>query len=452
MKNHIIKKLLFPLCMCSVGVSAQVYELSEQSFDNPAFRARFAQSYIAESDVNPSITAEEKGLFDEIVPLVGSDPKRAIQMLETSITEKSSAAFDYILGNLLYQEDRVDESIKAYQVAIEKFPKYFRAYYNVGRAYVASGSYEAGLGYLQKAIEIQSGDGTLYGLIGYCYLNLDKPSTALDAYRSAIMLAPKSRDWRTGKLQCLIALGHTEEAIGMLYEFIAEEPENAEWWKLQANQFLASGNTAMAAANLTVLSELGKADGPSLTLLGDLMLNEGLIETAMDSYLAAMEKGGARPARMIEVVNSLIQLEQIESAKTLVSRVEGTIGSSLSDLHQLSLLNAKARIAMSDDDIAGAADYLKQVVDRDPMNGSALLALSDLEKKRGNLAKAEYYAENASKIDSYAHRAYLSLAQLNVGKRDYRSAAKYLRNAQDIEPKEYVADYLLRVEQAAMRL
>lgn len=432
--------------------SAQVYDLAEQTFDNPEFRARFAASYVAESSTNPNITATEKGLFDEVVPLIGADPKAAIAKLATSITAESSAAFDYILGNLYYQEGEIPKSVLSYAKAVEKFPNYAQAYYNMGRAYVGIGDFAKALKSLQKSLEIQAGDGTMYGLIGYCYLNMDRPSTALDAYKVAIMLAPDSRDWKLGQLQCLIALEQSKEAIGLLYEFIKEEPSKADWWKLQANQFLLIDDKAKAAANLTVVKDLGKADGQTLALLGDLLVNEGLIEPAVESYSESMELGGARPGRIIEVVSSLIYMDQMASAKTLLAKLESAMSSELTDAQELSVLNVKARLAMQEDDTDGAAGFLAAMVKKDPLNGGALLSLSELEKKRGDLAKAEYYAENATKIDGYAHQAFIALAQLNVGKRDYASAAKYLREAQQLDPKDYVADYLLRIEQAALRM
>lgn len=432
--------------------TAQVYDLKEQSFDNPEFRARFAASYVAESSTNPNITAEEKGLFDEIVPLIGSDPSAAISRLVSSVGPDSSAAFDYILGNLYYQEGQVEKSVDSYKKAVKKFPNYSQAYYNMGRAYVASSDYANALKGLQKSLSIEAGDGTMYGLIGYCYLNMDKPSTALDAYKVAIMLAPDSRDWKLGQLQCLIALERSQEAIGLLYEFIKEEPSKADWWKLQANQFLSIDERAKAAANLTVVKDLGKADGATLALLGDLLVNEGLVGPAVESYNEAMDLGGARPGRIIEVVGSLIYMDQLSSAKELLAKLESAMSSSLTEKQELSVLNIKARLAMREDDTDGAATFLASMVKKDPLNGGALLSLSELEKTRGDLQKAEYYAESATKIDGFAHQAYIALAQLNVGKRDYASAAKYLREAQQIDPKDYVADYLLRIEQAALRM
>src|SRR5690606_6741781 len=125
--------------------SAQVYKLTEQSFSNPEFRARFVESYLGESELNPKITPEEKALFDEIVPLIQSSPTQAIARLRRDVTAESSAAFDFILANLLYQEGDSKASIAAYQAAIRKFPRYSRAYYNAGRAMVADGDYRNAL-------------------------------------------------------------------------------------------------------------------------------------------------------------------------------------------------------------------------------------------------------------------------------------------------------------------
>lgn len=433
-------------------LGAQVYELTEQTWDNPEFRQRFAESYLGQSEVNPRITPEEKALFDEIVPLISSDPRQAIARLQDEVTPESSAAFDFILGNLLYQEGQAEDSVEAYGRAARKFPNYYRAYYNAGRAYVAMGVYEEALKNLQKALEIQSGDGALYGLIGYCYINTDRPATALDAYRMAVMLAPQSRDWKLGKLQAHIALGQREEAIGLLYEFIDAEPENADWWKLQANQFVAQDEIGKAAANLSVVADMGEADGPTLTLLGDLLLNEGLVQPAMASYAQALDKKHVKTRRIFEVVDSLIALQELEEAETLLAKVEETVKDRFSDAEELTYLNIKARLAVEEDDKEGAERYLEQVVSRDPMNGNALLTLADLARAQGDLAKAKFYAESASKLDDFAHQACLFLAQVNVSQRDYREAAKYLRRAQQISPQDYVADYLLKVEQAAVRM
>ena len=435
------------------STEAQVYRLTEQSFDNPAFREQFVASYLAvKSEINPDITPQEKTLFDEVVPLIQSDPAQAISRLKSAIKPDSSAAFDFILAQLLYQEDRMDDSVASYKEAIRKFPTYQMAYYNCGRALVAQGKFEDALAMFRKSMELKNADGTLFGLIGYCYLNLEQFSTALDAYRMAVMLAPNSRDWKLGKLQCHVALGQTDDAIGMLYEFIEKDPSNPEWWKFQANQFVNRGEPAKAAANLEVVRQLGKADGPTLVLLGDLLLNEGLFGPSQEIYVAALEKPNTRVDKVFRMVDTLVQFDEIPAAAALLAKAEPALAARLDEAQKTELLNVKARLALAKDNRKEAAGYLETIVARDPMNGRALLTLADYHSKEGDLAKAEFYADSAAKLDDYAHKANLMLAQLKVTQKNFREAARYLRRAQQINPQGYVADYLAKIEEAATRM
>lgn len=456
----VIKKILHPVTIAAsilIGssslLSAQIYALTEQSWSNPRFKADFIDSYLAvSSEINPSITPEEKGLFDQIVPLIESSTTQAIALLKSSIKNDNSAAFDFVLGNLLYQEGEIPGAIASYRKAISKFPNYQMAYYNMGRSEVNAGNYKDALSSLQKALKLRGGDGTLYGLIGYCYLNLEQYNSALDAYRLAIMLAPESRDWKLGKLQCLISLYKTDEAISLLYEFISQEPTNAAWWKAQANQFVASENPVMAAANLSIMQELGAADGSSLVLLGDILLNQEIYGPAVEIYKDALESADVNPERIMRVIGSLISLEEYGSATELMAKLESSEATRGNESLELEKLNLNAQIAMGQEEPEKAAKLLEEVVARDPMNGRALLTLSKFYSNEGDQAKAEFYAENASKVDAVAHQAFISLAQIKVKQRNYAEAAKFLRHAQAIDHRDYIADYLIKVEQAALRM
>ncbi|KAF0094407.1 MAG: hypothetical protein E1N59_1938 [Puniceicoccaceae bacterium 5H] len=440
------------LATLSIGsVQGQLFPLSENSWDNPEFRERFMGSYGVDTEVSPEISLDEKQLFEEITPLIQSqDVDGAIAALKRGITPQSSAAFDFILGNLYYQKQQLDPAIDAYETAIKKFPNFYRAYVNLGRSYVNQGNWSEGLKHLQKAMEIKPGDGTLYGLIGYCYMNEGKFATALDAYRMAIMLQPDSKDWKLGKLKCLTAQQEHEEAVAMLYEFIESDPENPEWWMLQANEFLSMEKPELAAANLEIVRQLGKAKPQSMMLLGDIYVNEGLLSQAVEVYGDALETGEVKPDRVFRVGYSLSSRGNYEEADKLMEAYSNTeAGQNLNEDQQLELLNLQAKIALGTNQDEKAAQMLEQVVDRDPMNGRALISLVDYYQKTEDLTKATYYAEQAAKLDEFRHSALLALARIKVGQREFAQAARYLRQAQDIKPLGYVADYLAQVERAA---
>ncbi|MDP0501185.1 MAG: tetratricopeptide repeat protein [Verrucomicrobiota bacterium JB022] len=440
------------LALVSVGsVHGQLFPLSENSWSNPEFRERFLGSYGVDTSVNPEISLDEKTLFEEITPLIQSNNARgAIAALQRGIKPESSAAFDFILGNLYYQEQDMAKAIPAYQQAIKKFPNFYRAYVNIGRSYVSQNNWSEALKHLQKAMELKPGDGSLYGLLGYCYMNQGEYTTALDSYRMAIMLQPSSKDWKLGKMKCLEALNEHEETIAMLYEFIEKEPENAEWWMLQANEFLDLQKPELAAANLEIVRQLGKAKPATLMLLGDIYINQGLIQQGTEAYGDALTSGEVKTDRVLRVGYNLASHERFDEVAEIISKFRASpAGSKMTEAEELEVLNLEAKVALGNNQNEKAAELLENVVSRDPMNGRALLSLIDYYQQAGDAVKATYYAEQAAKLEEFRHPALLSLARIKVGQKEFGAASRYLRQAQDIKPLGYVADYLAQVERAA---
>ena len=73
-----------------------------------------------------------------------------------------------------------------------------------------------------KTIELGAEGDDVYGLLGYCYLNLERYSSALDAYSRALLFKPESKDWKQGKAQCLFAMEAYTSAISLFDELILD--------------------------------------------------------------------------------------------------------------------------------------------------------------------------------------------------------------------------------------
>ncbi|MCH6256386.1 tetratricopeptide repeat protein [Puniceicoccaceae bacterium K14] len=449
---YILKKLTAAICVCVAPIAlGATFPLSSNDWSNPEFQERFRGSYNIDTEVNPSITSEEKKVFDEMIPMLNNDQtEAAISRLDGYITEQTNAAFDFIYANLHYQTGEMETAIQYYETAIKKFPNYYRAYLNLGRSYVNSSKFEEALPHLLKALAIKPGDGNLYGLIGYCYMNEDSYASSLDAYRQAIMLDVKNKDWKMGKLNCLISLGESNEAIALLYEMLKDAPNNAELWQLQANQFLNTDQLDLAAANLEIISEMDASNSSSLSLLGDIYINMEMPEQALRIYSMSLDKG-IDISKAIKIATSLSNLGNFDECKEFVGKLKAAYSSEFSEEEELDVLNLEAQVALGLDENKEAAEILEQVVDKDPMNGRALMLLSDYFVREGELSKAFFYAENAAKISEFEHGALLKMAQIKVKEREYQDAATYLRQAQGIKFQDYVADYLVKVESAAQR-
>lgn len=453
MKKSSIKLCLAALALTLSAVSLPaasdgVYPLTENSWSNPEFKKRFLGSYGVNTEINPKVTSEEAEVLKVAAELMESNPTQAIATLKAALTPETSAAFEYTIGSLYLQSGDRSQAMDMYRQAIKKFPGFFRAYQNLGFALVQDGQYEEAKPMLIEAIEVGGGNGTLFGLLGYCFLNTGESSLSLDAYRQALLYQPNSNDWLLGKLNSLLDLGMNDEATGMLSNLIEKNPSVANFWLMQANAYMSSREYEKALANLELVSRMGEASAASLALLGDILLNEGLADIAVERYGEAIAKGGLSVSKMLSAAEGLAQRGSVAQSLELVAKVEASYGETLSPKEELALLNLKASGAIAQGDTDFASTILQEIVSKDPLNGKALILLGDLFKSKDDSENAMIQYERASKVKGFEASALISLARLEVAMRDYKSAITNLRRANALEPKAYLEDYIARLESA----
>ena len=105
---------------------------------------------------------------------------------------------------------------------------------------------------------------------------------------------------------------------------------------------------------------------------------------------------------------------------------------------------AQASIAMGRAD--GAASILEDIVAQDPLNGKALLSLGDYYRsKEVDLENAMIQYERASKVKGFESKAY-RLARVEVTLKDYANADPAIETANALDLKDYLEDYIRRLE------
>tara|TARA_B110000438_G_scaffold303707_1_gene366655 strand:- start:186 stop:1562 length:1377 start_codon:yes stop_codon:yes gene_type:complete len=453
MKSYISLISLF-IALSPAFAIESTYPLTENSFNNPDFVKRFVGTYAADQTISPQISQDEGTLLQAIAPLMQTNYQLAINRIkafkgQAAVERKDvSPALDYFIASLYLQNGLIDPAIPKYLAAIKAFPNFYRAYQNLGLAYVQKGDYSNAVTYLTKALEIGGGNGGLYGLIGYSYLNTDRPETALDAYRNALLFEPDSNDWRLGKLNALVATGDSGDAARYIDELLLDMPENSDLWMKQANSFLALQRYEDAIANLNLLRGEGKASTPALVLLGDLFLNENMANEAVEVYLEVSAKEDLSSDRKINLVRGLLSRAMNEQAETLIEELTSNSIGDLTPDQELDLLTLQARTALALGKAEVAFDVLQDVVKRDPLNGEAQLTLGDFYRTKGDLVRATFAYEAAEKVADYEVKALTAQARMKVSQRDYAEAIKLLRRAQILQERDYVADYIRTLEAA----
>lgn len=438
------------LALASTFLCAQQGPLWEASWRNPDFVKRFTASYGYDGPREPTISRQEQALFEEVAGLLKqNNTSAATARLQGALTPESSAAVDYTLGNLYYQGGQMAQAISAYQAALKKFPGFVRAKKNLGLALMQESRFAEARPLLVAVVEQDGADATVYGLLAYSYFSDGRYASALEAYENALLLNPDSEESRIGRAQALYAVERYEEAAAAFEEILKDHPARQDVWLMQANAYLALDKPERAAANIEVVRRLGKAGPEALMLLGDIYVSDNLPVLAAKVYTEALSASRAPSSgEALRAATLLADRGSWAEAKALLALVEGRYQAGLDGEQVAELLNLKAQIALAQGESDAAAKTLRALLERDPMNGKALLLLAAYEWQNDQFEEAELLYLRAAKLPELEAEACVQHARMEVAQRDYEAAAKLLRRAQTLRPRENVARYLESVERA----
>jgi tetratricopeptide (TPR) repeat protein len=420
------------------------------TWNDPDFTKRLLGSYGFASEVEPRLTPDEVASYrDKVVPLLREDHEKAMEELKSLVKPGASAVFDFTLGNVYFQNDDLTNAVKQFEAAIAKFPDYRRAHQNLGFALVRDGKYAAAVKPLTKTIELGGSDGKVFGLLGFVYMNLGRNVSAEAAYRQALVFEPENLDFKLGLLKSAIATANYDYALALVDELIRQYPERDNLWTLQANIFIQREQPEKAAISLEMLRRAGKAAPPTLYLLGDLYMAQESRDLALGAYLEALDKdGGANPAKALRAAQILVGRGAYDEASQLFTKIHQAT-TPLTGEDELKLLKLESKVAMAKGAGEKAIETLEQIVQKDPLDGEALLLAGDYYAKHGEKEKAELRYESAGNISGYEADAFVKHAQLLVQSQKYAQATELLKKAQKVKPRDNVQRYLDKVEQLA---
>jgi tetratricopeptide (TPR) repeat protein len=419
-------------------------------WNDPDFTKRLLGSYGFASDVEPRLTPDEVAAYrDKVVPLLREDRPKALDVLKSLVKPGASAVFDFTLGNVYFQSDDLTNAVKQFEAAIAKFPDYRRAHQNLGFALVRDGRYEAAIKPLTKTIELGGSDGKVFGILGFVYMTLGRNVSAEAAYRQALVFEPENMDFKLGLLKSAIATANYDYALALVDELIRQYPERDNLWTLQANIYIQREQPEKAAISLEMLRRAGKAAPPTLYLLGDLYMAQESRDLALGAYIEALDKdGGQNPAKALRAAQILVSRGAWTEAGEMFAKIHQA-STALAGADELKLLKLESKAAMANGSGEKAIVTLEQIVEKDPLDGEALLLAGDYYAKLGEKEKAELRYETAGNITGYEADAFVKHAQLLVQSQKYTQAADLLKKAQKVKPRDNVQRYLEKVEQLA---
>jgi len=420
-------------------------------WNDPDFTRRLMETYAPAPDVEPQVPPEEGLLFrEQIVPLLRDDHAQAIKALKAQIKPDSSALFEFTLGNVYFQDGDLTNAVRYFDQAVAKFPDFRRAWQNLGFAHARDGQYGQAIAPLARAISLGATDSKIYGLLGFCYMNEEQWISAESAYRQAMLLEPENADYKLGIVKCQVAIENYGAALAMLSELLARYPDREQIWNIQANVYLQTDHPDKAAVNLEMLRRMGKATPKNLTLLGDVYMTQEATDLALSAYLEATEMEGAddlKPA--LRAAEIMVGRGAWDQSETLFVKIREVGGGSMTDEEEITLLKLQSKVAMATGRGGEAIQVLEQIIEKNPLDGEALLLAGDYYSRNGHKEKAQFDYDQASKIDGFEADAFVKQAQLLAQSSKYVEAMEMLRRAQKIKPRDNVQRYLEALERVA---
>ncbi len=418
-------------------------------WNDPQFQRQFAQSYMAESEVEPTVSLDEREAMQKVLEYISKEEmQKALKLLKEENSPSASAVLDFTIANIHFQLDELEPAAAAYRAAVGKYPKISRAWKNLWLIYVRLGEFGAAAPAFTEVLQLGGGDAITYGLLGFCYTSLDKQIGAESAYRMAAMLDPETMDWKMGLARTFFKQRRFAEASAICETLIQENPERPDLWLLQANAFIGLGEPLRAAENFELVNSLGHASRDSLNTLGDIYINEELYDLAFDSYFRALELDesgdGQRALRAAKVLTARGALEE---AGKLIARIEELCGERLDEAQRKDVLKLQARLAVAQGAGEEEVRVLQQIVEIDPLDGEALLLLGQHAERTGDNEGAIFYYERAQSLEAFEPDACVRHAQLLVRTGEYQQALPLLRRAQTLKPRDHVQSFLEQVEQ-----
>jgi tetratricopeptide (TPR) repeat protein len=418
---------------------------------DPTFQKQFVGTYGISAEIEPRVTPEEVALLERIRPLMGTDLRKAAQMLEREVKPDSSAMLDFNLGSIYFQQDQMDKALRRYRRAVGKFPSFRRAHRNLGMIHVRNGKYDEAIASFTRMIELGGGDAYSYGLLAFAYAAKEDYLAAEAAYRNALLLQPDNTEWRLGLTRCVFKQQKFEDAVSLLDALIQRYPEKPEFWLLQANAYLGLKQPLKAAVNLECLDRMRKATPENLVLLGDLYLSEDLVDLAAQAYGLGLSGEPPLPtARAIRCAHQLAAKGAFAQARVVNARLRELREKSLEPSERAQLAKLDARIAMAKgEDGPELVRALEETLKLNPLDGDALMLMAQYYTRKNESEHAILNYERAAEIPDFEVQARTRHAQLLVSLGRFNDALPLLRRAQEVKPREEIARYIEQVERIA---
>lgn len=426
--------------LSSLLVDAAPMPLAKSYWNSEGFLKAFHASYRTNARIEPYITSEEKSVLLEMQQLMARGARQeAIQALKSSPKTQGSAALNFNLGNLYFEEGQLEAARNSYQKSLKLYPSFRRAHKNLGLVFMRLENIEQAQPCFVEAVQLGDMSGSTLGLLGYCHAQGENHASALQAYQLARLTEPENASWMAGVAQSLLAMDKLREGLAMIAEVYKLRPKEDGYAQLYVHALIQNEQNDKAIAVLELLRKQQRLTFPQRCQLAQLHCASGdmrMAQPRIEELLNANDSFAIIP--FLNVIESLGAMGEWRLVLDLLQKIEVyERNPAEEEKFQHIHVRSMAHLGMPE-----AAPMLASLLDVEPLDGELLVLMAKLQQSLDQAALAEVYFERAELTEGHAYRAFLAHGAMLVEQKRYQRALEKYRAAQKIQATPEQAKYI----------
>lgn len=398
-------------------------------------------------NLDPTVTQVEADIINQAYEEFDKDPEKGMKMLLQKAHDKSTEAIDFSMASFYYSLENFEKSVEWYRKALAKNERFNRARANLAQVLLRMGKPDEAVKEFEKVAELGNISPKTWTLIGYTYMLLEKPVSAENAYRQAMLLDGNDRAALSGLARCLLMQGRYNECIYAVKEIIKEDSGNQDLWYILTNCYTETGNIREAINTLETADIITSENYNTYIALGNLYLMNRQPDYSYKNYTKAFKSEKTEAEDIIKAAGNLFEYGNAEEAYEIINRNRKKIKEDTEQDRRLSII--ETGILISTGKLSQAENILEKLQEKYPLDSSILIMSGDLSLKQKKYEKAIIYYERAERTAEDRSSVIIKQAKVEVERENYTKAAELLETAQKLNPQPYIEKYLQQVRRFA---
>ncbi|RPI45004.1 MAG: PEP-CTERM system TPR-repeat protein PrsT, partial [Betaproteobacteria bacterium] len=307
-------------------------------------------------------------------------------------------------------------------------PSHVQSQYIAGASTFRLGDYASATGFLATAVALHPQNLHFRALLVFAYARSNRILEGLRALEPGLKAEVKDRNFWAAAGELYLRADAADKAAEAFEKSLGYGPENVELLSFLGISRLAAGQLD---SGIDVLEAALRAGEPSVDAQSKLVLAylRKRDPSRASEALAVIEARHPDDSALFKLRSAVLLAEgkRSEAMKLLQAAFAAKRGDA-------SLGIGLARIEGEEKGPAVAKAHLLTVLERDPVNLTALLEMAAVAQKTGRLTEMVDWLEKARKLNPNAPRPRILLASHYLAQRDLGTAIAYATEAQRLAP------------------